>query len=83
LRRHTVRIVKSDQPLAVRVMQCERIAQPMWPLCRRLDPFDLKFQPIPLFEVVNQSVKPEQKFQCVFVRNGRLRSIYSYHVVIR
>jgi hypothetical protein len=72
--RHAVGIVEADQPVAVRIMQRKRIAQPMRPFWRRFGALDPEFQPIALFEVMNTAVEVEQEFQCVFVRNRPPRS---------
>ena len=45
LRRHPVGIVEADQPIAVRAVQRERVAQSMRAFRRRLAPLDLEFQP--------------------------------------
>ena len=75
LRRHAVRVVKPDQTMPVRIVQRERIAQPVRPFWRRLRPLDLELQPVALGEVVNAAIKSEQKLKGVFVRNSRPRPI--------
>jgi hypothetical protein len=73
-----MRIVEPDQPIAVRVMQGEGVAQTVRTLRRRLAPFDLELQPIALFEVVDAAIKPQQELKCVLVRN-RPPLWLSYH----
>jgi hypothetical protein len=62
-----MRIVKSDQPPAVRIVQRERIAQAVGPLRRRCDLPDLEFQPIALFEMMNTPVERQEIFEGVLV----------------
>ena len=69
-------VVKAYQPRAVRIVQRERVAQAVRSLWRWRSPFNLEFQPIALFEVVYAAIEREQKFQCVFVRNGHLLSSF-------
>ena len=68
-RRHAMRIVEPDQPIAVLVVQGEGVAQTMRARRRRLAPLDLELQPIALFEVVDAAIKPQQELKCVFVGN--------------
>jgi hypothetical protein len=64
-----MRVVEPDQPVAVRVVQGEGVAQTMRALRRRRAPLDLELQPITLFEVLDTAIKPQQEFKCVLVRN--------------
>jgi hypothetical protein len=63
--RDTVRIVKPDQALSVRVVKRQRITQPMRPLGGSLALADLEFQPIALIEPMGTAVKSEEKFERV------------------
>lgn len=81
LRQHPVGIVEADQPIAVRVVQRERIAHSVRTFWRRRNPFDLELQPIALFEMMNASIKGQQNLKCVLIRNGTLTRIMSYHDV--
>jgi hypothetical protein len=80
LRRHAVSIVKTGQPIAIGIVQRERIAQSVRPFRRRLRPPGLEFQPITLLEVMNAAIEPQQKVECLFVGNSRLSS--ASHVMI-
>ena len=80
MRCHAVGIVKADQPIAVRIVQRERIAQSVRPFRRRLRPPGLEFQPVALLEVMNAAIKPQQEVECMFVGNSCLRS--ASHVMI-
>ncbi len=66
LRRHAMSIVEVYQTVATRIMQSKGITQAVRPFRRRLDPFELKFQPIALFEVMDTTIERQQ---CVLVRN--------------
>jgi len=67
VRQHSVGIVETNQPIAVRIVQRERVAQPMRTFLRRHDPLDLEFQPVAVFEMMNAAIKRQQKLQCVLV----------------
>ena len=56
-----MRIVKAGEPIAIRVVQRERVARSMWPFRCRDRPFDLEFEPITLFEVMDAAVKRQQE----------------------
>lgn len=60
-------IVEADQAGAARAVQRKRVTQPVRPFRCRLCPFDLEFQPIALFEMMNTTIEGEQEFQGVFV----------------
>jgi hypothetical protein len=64
-----MRIVEPQQPVAVRVVQSEGVAQTVGAFRRWLTPLDLELQPITLFEVVDAAIKPQQELKCMRVGN--------------
>ena len=58
-------VVEPDQPLAIRIVQCERIAQAMRPLPGRLRPLDLELDPIPALKQMPPPVEGQQELQRV------------------
>jgi hypothetical protein len=68
-RLNAMRIVKSNQPRSVRLMQSERVVQSMRSLRRRRHALDFELQPIAPFKMMNAPVEGEQKFKRVFVGN--------------
>ena len=65
-------IVKADEPVSIRVVQRQGVAQPVRPFRRRLCPLGLEFEPVALFEVMDATIKRQQEFESVFVGNGSL-----------
>ena len=64
-----MRVVETDQPYALRIVQCERIAEPVRPLCRWRDALELELEPVALFEVMNAPIERQEEFERVFVRS--------------
>jgi hypothetical protein len=79
--RDTVRIIKPDQALSVRVVKRQRITQPMRPLGGSLPLADLEFQPIALIEPMGTAVKGEEKFERVYI--GLIYLSYHYMIIYR
>ena len=81
---HAVCIVEAYEPGSVRIMQCERISQPMRTLRRRRHPRNLEFEPMALFEVVDATIECQQKFKCVVVGNGEpfLVIMSGYYIIL-
>jgi hypothetical protein len=67
MRRHTVGIVETDQPVAVRVMQRKAVPQTMRTFRRYFRAPDLEFQPISLVEQVDAAIEGKQEFKRVLV----------------
>ena len=76
--RDTVRIVKPNQALSIRVVKRQRIAQPVRPLGGSLALPNLEFQPVALIEPMGTTVKGEEKFERVYIVIINL----SYHYMI-
>jgi hypothetical protein len=76
-----VGIVEAKDAGACRIMQGERVTQPVRSLGGWVRPLDFEFQPIALFEVVDSSVERQQEGKGVFVGNGRV-GLVLYGVMI-
>jgi hypothetical protein len=56
-------IVETNKAFATGSMQRKRIRHAIWPTLRRLDAFNLEFDPVTLFEIMDSPVKGEQKLK--------------------
>lgn len=63
---HGVRVVKTDQSLPIRGMQCHGVGHAMRHTIRRRYAPDLKFEYMPTFQDVPSAVIAEQQFELVF-----------------
>src|SRR5688572_21638802 len=61
--RSVVRVVESHEPCPIRSVEAERVRQTVRSLHRGLEARDLKLQPVPLLEVMNSTVKRNQKLK--------------------
>ena len=82
-RPHAMGVIKPHQPPAGRRMQRERIPQTMRTFPCWQHPLDLKLQPIALFEDVDASIKRQQIFERVIVRNLPPPSLSYPHRIIQ
>lgn len=65
-RRHAMRVVETDQPVALRVVQRQGISQAVRAFRRWVRSPDFEFYPIASLELVNTSIEAQQELERVF-----------------
>ncbi|NNM73435.1 hypothetical protein HJG44_13690 [Enterovirga sp. DB1703] len=63
--RHGMSVVEAENALAGRLVERERVPQPMGSLPTRRRADDLEFQPVSLLQPMNAAIEVEQEFQCM------------------
>jgi len=67
-------IVEANKAFSMGTMQRKRIRYAVWPMLRRLHAFNLEFDPIALFEIMDSPMKGEQELKRVIDLAGHIIS---------
>ena len=68
-----MRIVETNEPFTIRIMQRERVAQTVWPFRRGVGARNLEFQPVSLIEIVDAAIEREQKCEGMLILTCHIR----------